>query len=108
MAKNICQPGPWSVVVQPCRPDEPAHIHPSEEAVPFFFLYDTLPLKLGIKLPFTSFERSVLRALNVAPTQLHPNSWGFVRAFELICEDLGRAPSLGVFFWFFSLRKSAK
>ncbi|RDY12066.1 hypothetical protein CR513_03190, partial [Mucuna pruriens] len=108
MAKDICQPGPWSVVVHPYRPDEPAHIHPSEEAVPFFFLYETLPLKLGIKLPFTSFERSVLRALNVAPTQLHPNSWGFVRAFELICEDLGRAPSLGVFFWFFSLRKSTK
>ncbi|RDX67034.1 hypothetical protein CR513_54126, partial [Mucuna pruriens] len=49
---------------------------------------------LGLKLPFTSFERSVLRALNVAPSQLHPNSWAFVRAFELLCEDLGREPSL--------------
>ncbi|RDX83030.1 hypothetical protein CR513_36103, partial [Mucuna pruriens] len=107
-AKVICQLGPWSVAVHPCRPDEPAHVQPSAEDPPFFFLYETLPSKLGIKLPFTSFERSVLRALNVAPTQLHPNSWGFVRAFELICEDLGRAPSLSVFFWFFSLRKAAK
>ncbi|RDY08360.1 hypothetical protein CR513_07418, partial [Mucuna pruriens] len=93
-AKVICQPGPWSVTVRPCRPDEPAHVRPASSNPPSFFLYDTLPFKLGIKLHFTSFERSVLRALNVAPTQLHPNSWGFVRAFELICEDLGRAPSL--------------
>ncbi|RDX70359.1 hypothetical protein CR513_50404, partial [Mucuna pruriens] len=55
-----------------------------------------------------AFERSMLRALNIAPTQLHPNNWGFVRAFELLCEDWGRAPSLGVFFWFFSLRKVVK
>ncbi|RDY08987.1 hypothetical protein CR513_06723, partial [Mucuna pruriens] len=51
--------------------------------------------KLGLKLPFTSFKQTILRALNVVPTQLHPNSWAFVRAFELLCEDLGRAPSLG-------------
>ncbi|RDX78900.1 hypothetical protein CR513_40750, partial [Mucuna pruriens] len=71
-----------------------------------FYPYDTLPLKLGVKLPFTHFERSVLRVLNVALTQLHPNSWTFVRSFKLLCEDVGRAPSLGVFFWFFTLRKA--
>ncbi|RDX90658.1 hypothetical protein CR513_27456, partial [Mucuna pruriens] len=78
----------------------------AEASNPFFYLYDTLHSKLGIKLPFTHFERSVLRALNVAPTQLHPNSWAFVRAFELLCEDLGKAPTLGVFFWFFTPRKT--
>ncbi|RDX97284.1 hypothetical protein CR513_19970, partial [Mucuna pruriens] len=77
-SKKICQPGLWSVTVHPCRPEEPS-----------------IPSKLGVKLSFTAFERSVLRALNVAPTQLHPNSWAF-------------APSLGVFFWFFSLRKVVK
>ncbi|RDY11334.1 hypothetical protein CR513_04028, partial [Mucuna pruriens] len=68
----------------------------AEGTEPFFYLYDTLHSKLGIKLPFTHFERGVLQALNVAPTQLHPNSWAFVRAFELLCEDLGKAPSLAI------------
>ncbi|RDX78615.1 hypothetical protein CR513_41083, partial [Mucuna pruriens] len=79
---------------------------PAEGAEQFFYLYDTLHSKLGIKLSFTHFERAVLHTLNVAPTQLHPNSWAFVRAFKLLCEDLGRATSLGLFFWFFSLRKT--
>ncbi|RDY13061.1 hypothetical protein CR513_02070, partial [Mucuna pruriens] len=61
-----------------------------------------------MKLPFMHFEWSVLHVLNVAPTQLHPNGWAFIRAFELLCEDIGRAPSLGVFFWFFSVRQTKK
>ncbi|RDY07356.1 hypothetical protein CR513_08547, partial [Mucuna pruriens] len=61
-----------------------------------------------MKLPFTHFERSVLHALNVVPTQLHPNGWAFVRAFELLCEDMGRVLSLGVFFWFFLVRRTEK
>ncbi|RDX74754.1 hypothetical protein CR513_45454, partial [Mucuna pruriens] len=71
---------------------------------PLLFLVRDNP----VKIPFTAFEWSILHALNVAPTQLHPNSWTFVRAFKLLCEDLGRVPSLGVFFWFFSLRKVTK
>ncbi|RDX79752.1 hypothetical protein CR513_39794, partial [Mucuna pruriens] len=108
MAKAICQCEPWSVTVFPYRPDEPVNGRPEAGEAPFFYIYNTLPLKLGVKLPFTHFERSILRALNVAPTQLHLNSWTFVRVFELLCEDMGRAPSLSIFFWFFSLRKTTK
>ncbi|RDX69005.1 hypothetical protein CR513_51944, partial [Mucuna pruriens] len=79
---------------------------PDEGSEPFFYLYNMLHSKLGIKLPFTHFEQAVLLALNVAPTQLHPNNWAFIRAFELLCEDLGKAPTLGVFFWFFTPRKT--
>ncbi|RDX70516.1 hypothetical protein CR513_50229, partial [Mucuna pruriens] len=74
IAKVICQRGPWSVIVFPCRSDEPVNDQPETGEAPFFYLYDTLPLKLGVKLPFTHFERSILRALNVTPTQLHLNS----------------------------------
>ncbi|RDY01581.1 hypothetical protein CR513_15073, partial [Mucuna pruriens] len=108
MAKAICQRGPWSVSVSPCQYGELICSGPAEGAKQFFYLYDTLHSKLGVKLPFTHFERAVLHALNVVPTQLHPNSWAFVRAFELLCEDLGKAPPLGVFFWFFSPRKTDK
>ncbi|RDX92421.1 hypothetical protein CR513_25438, partial [Mucuna pruriens] len=106
MASAICQPKSWSVSVSACQQGESVCMCLTEGAEPFFYLYDTLHSKLGIKLPFTHFERAILHALNVAPTQLHPNSWAFVQAFELLCEDLGKAPSLGVFFWFFSPRKT--
>ncbi|RDX82531.1 hypothetical protein CR513_36661, partial [Mucuna pruriens] len=95
MASAICQPRTWIVTVTACRSREAVYMNSAEGSRPFFYLYDTLHSKLGIKLPFTHFEWSVLRALNVAPTQLHPNSWAFVRAFELLCEDLGKAPTLG-------------
>ncbi|RDY13738.1 hypothetical protein CR513_01294, partial [Mucuna pruriens] len=96
MASAICQPRTWSVSVSACRQGESVFMSSAEGTKPFFYLYDTLHSKLGIKLPFTHFEQAVLQALNVAPTQLHPNSWAFVRAFELLCEDLGKAPTLGV------------
>ncbi|RDX78358.1 hypothetical protein CR513_41375, partial [Mucuna pruriens] len=106
MAFAVCQPRTWSVTVTACRSREAVCMNNAEGPKPFFYLYDTFHSKLGIKLPFTHFERSVLQALNVAPTQLHPNSWAFVRAVELLCEDLGKALTLGVFFWFFAPRKT--
>ncbi|RDX90185.1 hypothetical protein CR513_27977, partial [Mucuna pruriens] len=99
MAKAICQRGQWSVTIFPCRGQRPARSHEGS----FFLSLRHPPVKLGVKLPFTPFKRSTLRVLNVAPTQLHLNNWAFVRAFELLCEDIGRVPSLSIFFWFFAL-----
>ncbi|RDX65344.1 hypothetical protein CR513_56002, partial [Mucuna pruriens] len=31
-----------------------------------------------------------------------------MRAFELLCEDLGKAPTLGVFFWFYTVKNANK
>ncbi|RDX83386.1 hypothetical protein CR513_35694, partial [Mucuna pruriens] len=108
MVKAICQRDPWSVRVSPCRSGESVSTALLAEGKPYFYLYDTLNSKTGIKLPFSHFERAVLQVLNVAPTQLHPNSWEFVRAFELLYEDLGKAPTLGVFFWFYTVKKADK
>ncbi|RDX57683.1 hypothetical protein CR513_63055, partial [Mucuna pruriens] len=99
MAEAICQCGPWSIKVSPCLRGKSVDWQPTDREGPFFYFYETLPLKLGMKLPFTHFERSVSHALNVAPNQLHLNGWAFVRAFELLYEDMGRVPSLDVFFY---------
>ncbi|BAT76398.1 hypothetical protein VIGAN_01439200 [Vigna angularis var. angularis] len=34
-----------------------------------------------VRLPLSVFQMDVLKTLNVAPTQLHPNSWGYIQAF---------------------------
>ncbi|RDY07089.1 hypothetical protein CR513_08844, partial [Mucuna pruriens] len=61
---QLVQLGPWSVVVWSCWPNESVNDQPSPDEAPFFFFYEPVFSKLGIKLPFTAFERLVLRALN--------------------------------------------
>ena len=46
--------------------------------------YDTYP-----QLPFSDFQREVLRWTKLSPSQIHPNSYAFMRAFELVCQHLG-------------------
>ncbi|MCI91566.1 hypothetical protein A2U01_0112860, partial [Trifolium medium] len=38
--------------------------------------------QLGYKMSFTDLETAVFRHLHVSPSQLHPNSLAFLRAFE--------------------------
>ncbi|QHO53466.1 uncharacterized protein DS421_2g48200 [Arachis hypogaea] len=51
--------------------------------------------------PFSSFECDVLTQLNCAPSQLHPNSWAFLKAFPCLMSFLEYSPTLGVFFSLF-------
>lgn len=37
----------------------------------------------------------------VAPSQLHPGGWGFVRGYEVACAFFGWTPSLPLFFHLF-------
>jgi len=46
-----------------------------EEGEPdFFFMYSAFFTDVHVRLPLDEFTMGVLRILNVAPTQLHPNS----------------------------------
>ena len=75
---------------------------------PFFLLYQTVFNRAGLRLPFTAFERELLTEINVAPAQLHPNSWAFIRAFEILNGYLGLLPSVDVFLHFFEVKKQGK
>ena len=74
----------------------------------FFFLYQTVFKRVGLCLPFTAFERELLTEINTAPTQLHPNSWAFIKTFEILCGYLGLLPSVDVFLHFFEVKKQGK
>ncbi|MCH99581.1 hypothetical protein A2U01_0020595 [Trifolium medium] len=79
-------------------------VRPQGSTPTTFYMYISLFTHLGVLLPFTSFECEVLRFANVAPSQLHPNSWSFVRAFEILCSALEVEPSVPVFFSFYQIR----
>ncbi|MED6130905.1 hypothetical protein PIB30_005196 [Stylosanthes scabra] len=66
--------------------------HPEERH--FIYMYECLFSKLGVRVPFTQFEQDVLFECRVAPTQLHPNSWGFMKAFQSVSREGRRIFSL--------------
>jgi len=70
----------------------------------FFYMYSCMFVKLHIRLPFDAFTMGILKLLNVAPTQLHPNSWGSLQAFRLLCRALGLEPTAESFLYFYVTR----
>jgi len=93
------------MVVLPCHPDEPICADDkANNGELFCFLYATFFKKVKLRLPFTRFERELLTELNIAPAQLHPNSWAFVRAFQIMCAHLGLPASVDVFLFLFEAK----
>ena len=72
---------------------------------PFFFLYQMVLKRVGLRLPLTSFEKELLTEINTALAQLHPNSWAFVRGFQILCGYLGVPSFVDVFLHFFEVKK---
>nr|KYP65480.1 hypothetical protein KK1_011716 [Cajanus cajan] len=67
-------------------------------------MYQCFFRDLGVRLPFTQFECDFLDFINSAPCQLHPNNWGFLRVFQVLCTVLGIEVSLPVFLHFYQLK----
>jgi hypothetical protein len=79
-------------------------VHTTDPA--FFYMYTHFIKDFHLYFPFSEFQMSMLRVLNVAPTQLSPNSWSFIKAFELVCFGLDISePSVAVFFSFYHIKK---
>lgn len=74
----------------------------------FFFMYANLFAQLHVRVPFTDFQAEVLRELNVAPTQLHPNSWAAIQAFGVECMVAGVSPTVRSFLHYFNVRPPPK
>jgi len=96
----------------PCR--ESKHLdhrafakrHDDDIAVlPFFYFYQVVFKCVGVRLPFSRFERELLTEINIAPAQLYPNSWAFVKAFDILSGFFGCAPSVDIFLHFFEVKR---
>jgi len=97
------------ISVLPCTPGEPVcGDERSNNGVPFFFFYQAVSKRIGMRLPFSGFERELLTEINVALAQLHPNSWAFVKAFGILCGYFVQAPSVDIFLHFFEVKKQGK
>ncbi|KOM32903.1 hypothetical protein LR48_Vigan01g245900 [Vigna angularis] len=70
----------------------------------FFYMYANVFVQLFVRVPFTEFQMVVLREANVAPAQLHPNSWAAIQAFLTMCLAVGVTLTIPVFFHYFEVR----
>ncbi|MCI39099.1 hypothetical protein A2U01_0060328, partial [Trifolium medium] len=69
-------------------------------------MYEIAFQQLGYRIPFTDLETAVFGHLRVSPSQLHPNSLAFLRAFEVTAGYLEIMPTLKMFFHAFGLQRS--
>ncbi|GAU39169.1 hypothetical protein TSUD_147910 [Trifolium subterraneum] len=76
----------------------------NEQEPHYFYMYIHVLQTLNLWLTFNSFECQILRVMNVTPCQLHPNSWAFLKAFQIACEWLDVVPTAGIFFCFFHVK----
>ncbi|KAK7274501.1 hypothetical protein RIF29_15593 [Crotalaria pallida] len=67
-----------------------------------FFFYADLIHNLGVTLSFTDLEIRVLNELRLAPSQLHPNTWSFLRAFQKYCGAKGLVCTVRLFLWMYN------
>ena len=99
------------VSVHPCAKGEPVCADDqANDGELFFFLYSIVFKRIKLHLPLTGFERALLTEISVAPAQLHPNSWDFMRAFTILCNHFGHPPppSIDVFLHFSEAKSPGK
>jgi len=97
------------IAVLPCTLGEPVcGDERANDGVPFFYFYQVVFKRIGMRLPFSRFERELLTKINIAPAQLHPNGWAFVKAFSVLYGFFGCTPSVDVFLHFFEVKKQGK
>jgi len=70
----------------------------------FFYMYMCHFSQLHVRLPLDGFTMGVLRALNVAPKQLHLNSWAYLQAFRILCQYLYLETSPYAFLYFYDTK----
>jgi hypothetical protein len=68
-------------------------------------MYEATFKEVSFRLPFSSFQISVLEWLEVCPSQLRPDCFAYMMAFESVCRFLRLHASKDLFFAIFTVRR---
>lgn len=67
-------------------------------------MYVTIFKEMGFTLPFSPLFVTLLQWMELFPSQLHSHSYPYVKAFDLVCQNLQVSPYKDLFFSIFSVR----
>ncbi|PNX76432.1 hypothetical protein L195_g032380, partial [Trifolium pratense] len=70
-----------------------------------FTMYKMAFKEMGFRLPFNDLEAGIFGRLKVAPSQLHPNSLAFIRAYQILCRYLEVEAIVALFFYIFQIQR---
>ncbi|MED6158320.1 hypothetical protein PIB30_031738 [Stylosanthes scabra] len=90
-------------VLEAARLSDRVPFRAGEEGPHFLWVYQELFTRLGMRLPFSDFQRDVMTRCRVAVSQLHLNGWGFILAFEKVCLHYGFRPTIRLFFYIYDV-----
>ena len=68
-------------------------------------MYEVVFQEVGFRLLFFSFQVSVFEWLELCPSQLSPDSFAYLRAFELVCHFLRLSATRELFFAIFTIQR---
>jgi hypothetical protein len=83
-------------------PNERIGSQPRQGAPDFLMVYECFFRLVRLHFPFSSFQIEILNRLEVAPSQVHPNAWGFINAFEIFCWANDWESSSNLFLYLFA------
>ncbi|GAU47396.1 hypothetical protein TSUD_372850 [Trifolium subterraneum] len=93
-------------------PNREIRIHGARQRICTAFRNGGIPMyqivfeHMGLRLLFSDLEVAIFNHLEVCPSQLHPNSLAFIRAFEIVAAYLKLAPTIPLFFAVFGIQRS--
>lgn len=67
-------------------------------------MYEAVFKEVGFRLPFSPFQVSVFEWLEMCPSQLKPDSFAYLMAFELACHFLQLPATKDLFFTIFAIQ----
>ncbi|MED6207488.1 hypothetical protein PIB30_036261 [Stylosanthes scabra] len=90
-------------VLEAAGPSDRLPFEASEGDPHFLWVYQELFTRLGVRLPFTNFQKEVMTRCRVAVSQLHLNGLGLLRTFERVCLHFGFRPTSRLFLYIYDI-----
>jgi len=72
-----------------------------EAKLDFFYVYACFFQDLSLTVRFADWQMVVLREIRCAPTQIHPNAWASMQAFDVLCRAASLTATMPLFLHFY-------
>jgi len=86
------------------KPFERVYMSPALNGDDYTFIYEYMVTQFCIQFPLSSFECQMLTEMQTVPSQLHPNTWGFLQAFQIVCKYFSIKQTINKFMFFYQMK----